>query len=132
MLCTAAAASFGVAALSYEQNDSPPTVAASTLHLAVCDALNEARGGDAAAAGGSSPSTHEGLHQLAADTSEQDRAAAADLLEAKQKVEAALIGPAPQLAADLERLEPTVRRALAVTDADADPPSACAEKADRP
>ena len=131
VLCTAVAASFAVAALSFEQNESSPTVGASAVHVAICDALNEARAGDAAAASRIfTNQSHDGLHELAADSAEQDRAVAADLLEAKQKVEAALIGPAPQLAADLERLEPTVRRALAITDSD--PPSACAEEADTP
>ncbi|MBL8778327.1 MAG: hypothetical protein JNK12_20480 [Acidimicrobiales bacterium] len=131
VLGSVVAASFGIAALSFDGEEPPSTATASAVHEAVCDALREARAGDAGAASRTfTNGAHEGLHQLAADTSDQDRAAAAELLEAKQAVESALIGPAGQLATDLEELAPTVRRALDVTDAD--PPTACAEEADTP
>lgn len=122
-----------IAAVSFEQDDDPSPPEANAAHTAVCDALGEARAGDAVAARQIfTDQAHEGLHELAAATSEQDRAAAADLLEAKQQVESDLTGPAPPLVTALEALDPTVRRALAVTDADAEPPSACAEEAETP
>lgn len=125
------AASLGVAAVSFEPQDRPGVETTDALYGGICQALREARGGETAAASQTfTNQAHEGLHQLAAELSEENRAAAAGLLQAKQRVESALTGPSQQLADDLERLEPTVRRALTLTNADT--PSACAEEADTP
>ena len=133
LLCAAAAVGLTIAALSFEPEDKAPPGAARAAHAAVCDSLAAARSGDAAAARMVFVDrAHEGLHQLAADTADQDRAAAAELLEAKQEVESALTGPPRRLAIALDLLAPSVRRAMSVTDADTVPPSACAEEAEAP
>lgn len=131
LVCWVAAAAFGLAVLTFDQGDDNGTESTTAAHGAVCDALREARGGNADAARRIfTDEAHDALHQLAADAAEQDRAAAAELLEAKQKVESSLSGRSPQLATDLAQLAPTMRRALDVTDEN--PPSACAEEADQP
>lgn len=58
--------------------------------------------------------SHETLHVIAAATEVRDRAAAADLLEAKQRVEADLAGEElpPGFAADVEALVDATRAAL--------------------
>lgn len=131
LLCLVVAGSFGMVALSFEQPDTPNDTETSAVHRAVCDALDEARAGDTESARRVFVNrAHEGLHQLAADTADQDRGAAAALLEAKQQVESTLLDPTTRLATDLESLEPTVRRALTVVDGDQ--PPACAEETDTP
>jgi len=57
---------------------------------------------------------HEPLHELADDTEGVDRGAAADVLEAKQRVEAVFAGPAPatELARDVATLLHATRVAL--------------------
>lgn len=60
--------------------------------------------------------SHEGLHLIARGLEEEDdRAASAALLEAKQKVEADFLATAPglQVAADLHRLADVTRSGLA-------------------
>lgn len=59
---------------------------------------------------------HQPLHQLADDTAAEDRAAAAALLEAKQRVEAALDASDPSLAAAVDDLVDATSRALATLD----------------
>ena len=58
--------------------------------------------------------SHETLHVLAAATEERDRGTAADLLEAKQRVEADLAGAdlPPDFAADVGALIEATREAL--------------------
>ena len=58
--------------------------------------------------------SHETLHVIAAATEVRDRGAAADLLEAKQRVEAGLADPdlPPGFAADVEALIEATRAAL--------------------
>lgn len=58
---------------------------------------------------------HQDLHDLAARTSEYDRAVAADLLEAKQKVEAAIDDRASELGPPLTRLLADTRSAITAT-----------------
>lgn len=58
------------------------------LHTAVCRAAREAEAGDVAAAQRTFDDVHVGLHDLAAAAGQEDRAVAARLLEAKQRVEA--------------------------------------------
>jgi hypothetical protein len=67
--------------------------------------------------------SHEGLHLIARGLEKIDRAAAAALLEAKQKVESDLVAPPPgrQLAADLRQLADVTRSSLARFDVNADP-----------
>ena len=59
---------------------------------------------------------HQPLHQLADDTTAEDRAAAAALLEAKQRVEATLDTRDPTLAAAVDDLVDATSRALATLD----------------
>jgi hypothetical protein len=70
---------------------------------------------------------HDGLHLIARGLETVDRAAAARLLEAKQKVEADLSKPPPaaQLVADLNQLADVTRSSLALfqVTADACPPA---------
>lgn len=54
------------------------------------------------------------LHELAAAAGERERAPAARLLEAKERVEGQLDEPGPQLAADLRALGRAATRAVAV------------------
>ncbi|MGH9014001.1 MAG: hypothetical protein ACRDZ1_08725 [Acidimicrobiia bacterium] len=55
---------------------------------------------------------HDPLHRLADQTAEQDRAPAARLLEAKERVEADLEGSQSSLERDLERLAEATRVAI--------------------
>ena len=57
--------------------------------------------------------SHEALHTVARAMEDVDRAQAARLLEAKEKVEGRLGSPAPTLAQDLFRLADVYRDALA-------------------
>lgn len=82
---------------------------------ALCEAEAAGEAGDATAAEAAfEDRAHDGLHALAAEVQERDRAAAARLLEAKQAVESALRGggPAPDLGALLGDLEEAARAAL--------------------
>jgi len=65
--------------------------------------------------------SHETLHVIAAATEARDRAAAADLLEAKQRVEADLAGAdlPPDFAADVGALIQATRAALEAIGLDA-------------
>lgn len=79
----------------------------------LCRAARAARDGDAAQARRAFLDTaHDPLHRLADRTAEQDRTAAARLLEAKERVEADLEGSQPSLEQDLERLVDATRVAI--------------------
>jgi hypothetical protein len=60
------------------------------IHTEVCRAAAQADDGDLDAARRTFDDVHTGLHELAAAAEEDDRATAARLLEAKQRVEARL------------------------------------------
>ncbi|MDP9440883.1 MAG: hypothetical protein M3P34_01605 [Actinomycetota bacterium] len=94
------------------------------VHEGVCAALEAARSGDQAGAQRGFADAHGGLHDLAAAVEEKDRAATARLLEAKQRVEAALRSPgsAPP-AAELEALSGAVRGAIRANRGE--PPRSC-------
>lgn len=68
---------------------------------------------------------HQPIHELAAAAAQEDRAAAARLLEAKQVVERDLAGDASGLAGDLDRLLTTTGRAIVATGQP--PPRPCQE-----
>lgn len=79
------------------------------LHTEVCRAADQARRGATASARRTFDDVHVGLHDLAAAAEQEDRAVAARLLEAKQRVEADL-SPGT-----LGELVPTVAAAVEVT-----------------
>jgi hypothetical protein len=80
----------------------------------LCDARAHASRSDVArAAGVFNAEVHAFLHELAADLQETDRAAAAGLLEAKQRVEAALVEPARANPEEVATLLADLERALA-------------------
>lgn len=69
--------------------DTPTDGAGSSPLAGVCDALVAARSGDIEDARAVFfDDAHDGLHDLAARTAEVDRAATADLLRAKERIEA--------------------------------------------
>jgi hypothetical protein len=80
----------------------------------LCSAADAARSGDAATALARFQDVHADLHALAASLSAADRAAAARVLRAKQKVEADASAPvgAPALATDLVALSRVVADAV--------------------
>ena len=83
--------------------DAPPA----GLDRAVCEVARQARAGDVAAARTTfAGPVHDDLHRLADELSQADRAVAARLLEAKQRVEAGLESApgAPDLAASTDEL----------------------------
>jgi hypothetical protein len=102
--------------------DRAPAEAADPLErafLGLCDAGALASEGRLEEAGRTfQDRSHEFLHELAAETQEEDPAAAAALLEAKQRVEAALAEPDPDpdvlsgLLADLRRAFAAAARAV--------------------
>lgn len=75
-----------------------------SLASRMCDAAAAAADGDVSAARETFEDSHAGLHALADVTSETDRQAAAELLRAKQEVEAALTAAADDLAPLLSEL----------------------------
>jgi hypothetical protein len=82
----------------------------------LCEAARQAERGDIEAARQSFfGQSHEGLHLIARALQDDDRTAAAALLEAKQKVEADFTTPpsGAQVAADLRRLAELTRSSLA-------------------
>lgn len=108
-----------------DDSGSPATTPDAGVVAALCAASDRARTGD----GGGARTiffdrAHDALHQLAADVSDDDRAAEARLLEAKQRVEAALSAAStPQLAADLDALAHAAAEAV---EANGDPrPEPC-------
>lgn len=81
----------------------------------LCQAGQAASRGDAAGARAVFfDRSHQPLHELAAAAQERDRAAAARLLEAKERVESGLEKPSPTLADDLDTLAVVTGRAMAV------------------
>jgi cytosine/adenosine deaminase-related metal-dependent hydrolase len=84
---------------------------------ALCTAKRQAAGDPAAARRSFYDRAHDRLHELARLAERTDRAAAARLLEAKQRVEHDLDGPSPpaRLAGDLDRLLATTNAALAAS-----------------
>ncbi len=94
------------------------------VHEGVCAALRAARAGDHAGAQREFGDAHGGLHELATAVEETDRAAAARLLEAKQRAEAALRAPSPSPPVpELEAVAAAVARAI---EADGgEPPRSC-------
>ena len=92
------------------------------LYADVCASAAAAKAGDRDAAERKFvDDAHGPLHQLAAAAEARDRASAARLLEAKQRVEAAVETKAPDL--ELEDLVSTTRRAVEA--ADRRDPGAC-------
>ena len=95
----------------------------SAVYSDVCAAASAAQDGEREAAERRFvDEAHGPLHDLAAASGARDRAAAGRLLEAKQRVEAAVEADAPDL--ELADLVSTTRRAIAV--ADGRDPGACA------
>jgi hypothetical protein len=104
-----------------------PTTRLVTIAGGICDAAREAPGDISAARQTFFGQSHDGIHLIARGLQEKDRDASATLLEAKQKVEADFLAPAPgpQVAADLRALAAVTRSSLArfKVSADACPPT---------
>jgi hypothetical protein len=79
------------------------------VHTGICAAAKASAAGDDAAARDAFIDVHAGLHDLAAAAEPEDRAVAARLLEAKQRVEA------DGKTSDLEELADDVAAAIEVT-----------------
>lgn len=78
-----------IAATGGDDSDAPPVGAQVSPLSGVCDALVAARSGDAEDARAVFfDDAHDGLHDLASRTAEVDRAVTADLLRAKERIEA--------------------------------------------
>lgn len=56
--------------------------------------------------------SHEALHEVARRLDDADRAQAAELLEAKERVESGLASPGPNLSGDMARLADVYRNSL--------------------
>lgn len=82
------------------------------VHEGVCAALQAARAGDQAGAQREFGDAHGGLHDLATAVEDTDRAAAARLLEAKQRAEAALRAPSSPPVPELDAVAAAVARAI--------------------
>jgi hypothetical protein len=93
-----------------------------TIAGGICDAARQAPGNVDAARQTFFGVSHDGIHLIARGLEEKDRAAAAALLEAKQKVEADFLTPppGPQIAADLRKLAAVTRTSLALFQVSAD------------
>jgi hypothetical protein len=92
-----------------------PSGQLSAVAEAVCRAAGEAAAGDPAGAGQTFlGQAHDGIHLIARGLQVRDRKASADVLVAKQVVEADIAGGSdgPKLAADLERLAGATRSGL--------------------
>lgn len=84
----------------------------------LCAAAGEARAGDVDDARATFfDQSHDDLHELADEAAGDDRAAAAELLEAKEVVEADLEGRSASLADDLDTLVDATRAAVRATGA---------------
>jgi hypothetical protein len=81
----------------------------------LCEAAEQAASDISAAAKTFNSKAHDGLHTIARGLQEIDRAAAATLLEAKQKVEGDISSKVagPQLATDLRSLSDVTKTSLA-------------------
>ena len=113
---------FAVVRLGFDHETAATEPAASARSSEARDSLCEAaasvrRGDPAGARSIFFGRTHDRLHQLAADTGERSRAAAARLLEAKAKVEAGFDPPAASLAEDLEVVAVATGQAMAAAGA---------------
>jgi hypothetical protein len=104
------------------------TVATSKLQTiagGICDAARQAPSDLNTARQTFFGTSHDGIHLIARGLEEKDRAAAATLLETKQKVEADFSAPTPrpgaQVAADLTKLAAVTRTSLARFKVTADP-----------
>jgi hypothetical protein len=98
------------------RRDERPAAAPSgaRVHGELCEAISSGDGELAAAR--FAERIHTPLHELADAAQREDRGVAAELLEAKQRVEARLeAGGAQEVVPLLVALEPAVREALAVT-----------------
>ncbi len=92
--------------------DTTPRRRLGPLHASLCAARHAAAGGDVGEARRIfADRAHHALHELAATTSEHDRAGAARLLEAKEAVEGGLAQASPELVRDLDRLISVATRA---------------------
>lgn len=108
------------------------TSASGQVHDQVCAALTAAAKGDLDTARATfQDRVHGPLHDIAATAADTDRAASARLLEAKQRVEAALATNGDSLRTDLAALAPTVRDALVAT-GDSEPAACPTEDPDNP
>ena len=93
-----------------------PSGQLSAVADAVCRAASEAAAGDPTGAGQTFlGQAHDGIHLIARGLQARDRRESANVLVAKQAVEADIAGGAngPKLAADLERLAGATRSGLA-------------------
>jgi|SRR5581483_2841355 len=94
-----------------------PTAKLQAIAAGVCDAARQAPADAGAARRTFFGTSHDGIHLIARGLEDKDRAAAATLLETKQKVEADFNAspppPGPQIAADLTRLAAVTRTSLA-------------------
>lgn len=89
----------------------------SRMEQGLSRAWERARAGDAEGARREFlDNAHDPLHRLAAEAAQRDRAAAAELLEAKHAVEASLEEAGPTLADDLTRLRRASTAAVAAVD----------------
>ncbi|HEY4410191.1 MAG TPA: hypothetical protein VGO87_09925 [Acidimicrobiia bacterium] len=86
-----------------------------TIAAGICDAARQAPTEVGAARQTFFGTSHDGIHLIARGLEDKDRAAAATLLETKQKVEADFLTPppGPQIAADLRKLAAVTRTSLA-------------------
>ena len=88
--------------------DDRPTDPRVDAHVALCEAA--ARPADARAL--FFDRSHDALHAGARDLEDVDRAQAAELLQAKERVESGLDAPRPTLADDISRLADVYRTSL--------------------
>src|SRR2546421_7902108 len=102
-----------------------PTAKLQTIAGGICDAARQAPTSLDTARQTFFGTSHDGIHLIARGLEVKDRAAAATLLESKQKVEADFAAtpppPGTQLAADLRRLAAVTRTSLARFKVSTDP-----------
>jgi hypothetical protein len=122
MVATVALSLAAACSVESEQLGDTPVRPEEVAFQGLCAAEDAARSGQVTEAGdiffGRS---HAYLHELADRVAQRDRAVAADLLEAKERVEAALRGEdggAKELAGVLVNLQRTMRKAFRVVDLD--------------
>lgn len=97
-----------------QSSSSPPGPSFASARDGVCQAADAASHGNPAGARTAFfDRAHQPLHELAAAAQESDRAAAARLLEAKERVETGLEKSSPTLGADLDVLAVTTGQAMA-------------------
>jgi hypothetical protein len=90
----------------------------------LCAAGQQARDGDIEGAESTFfDQSHDALHELADEATDDDRSAAADLLRAKEAVESDFTSSSPSAADDLDSLVTATRAAIRSTGATA--PSGC-------